>query len=537
VKYIIVTGGVLSGVGKGITTASIGRLLISRGLKVTAIKIDPYLNCDAGTMNPYQHGEVFVLDDGTEVDLDLGTYERFLDISLTKEHNITTGKIYKAVIEKERKGEYLGQTVQIIPHITNQIKEEIKKVATSSNANIVLIELGGTVGDIESMPFLEALRQLHREAGGEENVVFVHTTLVPILGPVKELKSKPTQHSVKELRALGIQPDVIVGRAERELSYEVRRKIALFCDVPLEAVISVPDTSSIYQIPLELERQRLTDYLLRKLNLRAKKKNLKDWEKLATRTLSPKSEVNIAIIGKYVYLKDSYISYIETFNHCLASSGIKTNIKWVEAEELEKNTNYLTKFEPLHGIVVPGGFGKRGIEGKITAVKYAREHKIPFLGICLGFQLAVIEFARNVLELEDANSTEFKKTRNPVIDILPGQRKLKKLGGTMRLGLSPVMIKKNSLAYSLYRELKIYERHRHRYEVNPRYIEKFESMGLSFTGKTLDGKRMEILELKEHPYFIASQFHPEFKSRLTKPAPLFLGLVKAAEKRRNVYLY
>ncbi|MEW6069039.1 MAG: glutamine hydrolyzing CTP synthase [Candidatus Thermoplasmatota archaeon] len=527
-KYIIVTGGVLSGLGKGITTSSIGRLLISRGFKVTAIKIDPYLNCDAGTMNPYQHGEVFVLEDGGEVDLDLGSYERFLEVNLTSAHNITTGKIYKAVIEKERRGEYLGQTVQIIPHITNQIKEEIKKVAQESNVDVVLVELGGTVGDIESMPFLEAIRQLRREVGGEENCIFVHTTLVPVVGPVGEQKSKPTQHSVRELRALGIQPDLIVGRAGKELDYEVKRKISLFCDVPLEAVVSVPDTKTIYQIPMDLDKQQLTDYLLKKLRLQERKKNLEEWEKLANRILNPEYEIELAIVGKYVHLKDSYISYNETLNHCLAQTGIKSNIKWIEAEDLERGN--LAMLEGMHAIIVPGGFGERGTEGKILAINYARERKIPFLGVCLGFQLAVVEFARNVLGLKEAHSTEFKKTKSPVIDLLPSQRKVKELGATMRLGAHPVIIKKKSLAFSLYGKTKIYERHRHRYEVNPKYTEKLEKAGLSFTGKSQDGKRMEILELREHPYFIASQFHPEFKSRLTAPAPLFLSLVKAAKE-------
>lgn len=527
-KYIIVTGGVLSGLGKGIISSSIGRLLISSGFKVTAIKIDPYLNCDAGTMSPYQHGEVFVLDDGSEVDLDLGNYERFLNINLTKNHNITTGKVYKAVIEKERRGEYLGKTVQIIPHITNEIKDEIKTVAQQEKVDIVLVEIGGTVGDIESMPFLEAVRQLHREVGAEENCIFVHTTLIPVVGAVGEQKTKPTQHSVKELRSIGIQPDVIVGRGAAPLDYEIKRKISLFCDVPLGAVISAPDAKSIYQVPLVLEEQGLTNYLLKKLNLESKKKDLDSWSKYVNEIIEPKYEVEIAIIGKYTHLKDSYISYIEALHHCTAETGIKTNIRWIEAEDIEKEgTKYL---ENVHGIIVPGGFGERGIEGKITAVNYARERKIPFLGVCLGFQLCVAEFCRNVLGLEEANSTEFKKTKNPVIDLLPDQRKIKALGASMRLGAHPVIIKKNTLAYSLYGKTKIYERHRHRYEVNPKYIEQIESKGSLFTGKSPDKKRMEILELNDQRYFIASQFHPEFKSRLGAPAPLFLGLVKAAKE-------
>jgi len=530
-KYVVVTGGVLSGLGKGIAASSIGRLLISRGYRVTAIKIDPYLNCDAGTMNPFQHGEVFVLDDGGEVDLDLGNYERFLNVNLTKNHNITTGKVYKSVIEKERKGDYLGKTVQIIPHITNEIKAQIKNVADSSNADVVLIELGGTVGDIESMPFLEAVRQLHREVGAEENLIFVHTTLVPIMGAVGEQKTKPTQHSVKELRAIGIQPDIIVGRGTKTLDYDIKKKISLFCDVPLEGIVSAPDVASIYQVPVLLEEQGLTNYLLRRLGLKERKQDLKEWKKFLEPLLHPKHEVSIAIVGKYTHLQDSYISYIETLKHCSAETNTKINIIWAEAEDIEKNGCDCLK--NMDGIIVPGGFGERGAKGKIYAVKYARENKIPFLGVCLGFQLAVIEFCRNVLGLKDADSSEFKKTKHPVVDLLPEQKRIKDMGATMRLGAHDSVIKKGSLAYKLYNKTKISERHRHRYEINPHYIKKIESAGMRFSGKSSDGKRMEIAELKNHSFFVASQFHPEFKSRPGKPAPLFLGFVKAAKRHRK----
>jgi len=528
-KYVVVTGGVLSGLGKGVTVSSIGRLLISRGYSVTAIKIDPYLNCDAGTMNPFQHGEVFVLDDGGEVDLDLGNYERFLDINLTRKHNITTGKVYRDVVEKERKGDYLGETVQIIPHITNEIKSQIKNVAESSNADVVLIELGGTVGDIESMPFLEAMRQLRMEVGPEENLAFVHTTLVPVMGAVGEQKTKPTQHSVKELRAIGIQPDIIVGRGRKELDYDIKKKISLFCNVPLEGIVSAPDAESIYQVPVLLEEQGLTDHLLRRLGLKQRKTDLKEWKALLKPLLNPKHETSIAIVGKYTHLQDSYISYIETLRLCSAATNTKINIIWVEAEELEKNGCNCLK--NANGIIVPGGFGERGVEGKISAIKYARENKLPFLGVCLGFQLATIEFCRNVLKMRDANSTEFKKTSHPVVDLLPEQKEIKDRGATMRLGAHDVIIKKGSLEHKMYNKTKISERHRHRYEINPDYIKRIENAGMIFSGKSPDEKRMEIAEIENHPFFAASQFHPEFKSRLGKPAPLFLWLVKSAKKK------
>ncbi len=524
-KYIVVTGGVISGLGKGITTSSLGKILQARGLKVTAIKIDPYLNYDAGTMNPYQHGEVFVLDDGGEVDLDLGNYERFLDTNLSSDHNITTGKVYLTVIERERKGEYLGNTVQIIPHITEEIKMRIKRIAMRTMADVMLIEVGGTVGDIESMPFLEAMRQLRMEEG-ERNVFFVHTTLVPVVNVVGEQKTKPTQHSVKELRSLGIQPDMIVGRAKEELTEETRRKISLFCDVPYEAVISAPDARSIYEVPLIFEKQGIGEYIMGKMQLRGSTPGWKEWNRYLQKLYNPKDEVTIAIVGKYVHLKDSYISHKESFTHVSSALQIKINLKWIDSETLEEEGTQL--LDGVHGVLIPGGFGPRGTEGKIMAAQYAREKGIPFLGVCFGFQLAIIEFARHVLGYEDANSTELARTEHPVIDLLPEQRNVDKMGGTMRLGAQKVLIEKGSKAYQIYRSTEIYERHRHRYEVNPDYIEEFEKAGLHFSGKDESGTRMEIFELKEHPFFMGSQFHPEFKSRPLKPSPLHLAFSRAA---------
>jgi CTP synthase len=525
-KYIIVTCGVLSGLGKGITVSSMGRLLDAQGLKVTAIKIDPYLNCDAGTMNPYQHGEVFVLDDGSEVDLDLGNYERFLDVNLTKDHNITTGKVYNAVIEKERRGDYLGQTVQIIPHITDEIRNNIKCTAEASGADVTLVELGGTVGDIESMPFLEAVRQLHIEVG-HQNCIFVHITLVPVMSVVGEQKTKPTQHSVKELRAIGILPDAIVARTKKPLADSIKEKISLFCDVPTKAVISAPDAETIYKVPLILDDQGLTDFLMNRLELNKSKEDLKEWRELLHNIENPESEATVAIVGKYTHLKDSYISHIEALSHTGALLKTKIDIRWVEADDSVPNKMH-SMLEGVDAVIVPGGFGKRGALGKIEAARYARENKIPFLGICLGFQLAVAEFARNVLGLEGAISTEFDKdTPHPVVDILPEQKDVVDLGGTMRLGACPVVIEEGSKAHALYGSTEISERHRHRYEINPEYIKQIEALGLKFTGKSPDKIRMEIAELDGHPYYVGSQFHPELKSRPMKPAPLYVGLVKA----------
>jgi len=528
-KYIVVTGGVLSGLGKGITASSIGLLLKQCGYKVTAIKIDPYLNCDAGTMNPYQHGEVFVLEDGGEVDLDLGNYERFLDISLASDHNITTGKIYRCVIDKERKGDYLGNTVQIIPHITNAIRDQIVDVAKESKADVCIVELGGTVGDIESMPFIEAIRQL-KSSLPPNDLLFVHTTLVPIMGVVGEQKTKPTQHSVKTLMGLGIKPDIIVCRSDEVLELSTKKKLSLFCDVPLEAIVSAHDVSNVYLVPLLLNDQGLVKYIASLLKLRKRKPNLRTWKVFVKKLMDRKEKVTIALIGKYTGLKDSYISHIRAMDHAGAELGADVDILWVETEDLEQGKK-IQKIKKANGIIIPGGFGHRGSEGKILAAKIARENKIPFLGICFGFQLAVVEFSRNVLGLENANSSELNHTTPyPVIDLLPEQMGVKNLGGTMRLGSQYVGIEKGSKAFELYKNKVIYERHRHRYEVNPDYIEKIEKAGLKFSGKSQDGIKMEIAELKAHPYYIASQFHPEFQSRPTRPAPLYYGLVAAAIK-------
>ncbi|MEA2054271.1 MAG: CTP synthase (glutamine hydrolyzing) [Candidatus Thermoplasmatota archaeon] len=526
-KYIIITGGVLSGLGKGITTSSVGLLLKMQGYNVTAIKIDPYLNCDAGTMNPFQHGEVFVLEDGGEVDLDLGNYERFLDVNLSKDNNITTGRVYKSVIEKERRGDYLGKTVQIVPHITDEIWEWIKRVAMESGADICLVEVGGTVGDIESMPFLEAVRQLHQDVG-HDNIVFLHTTLIPVIGVVGEQKTKPTQHSVKELRAIGIDPDIIIGRSEEPLERKTKEKIALFCDVPPEGVISVPDVKCIYEVPLLLDRQGLTDFMLKRFGLE-KRDGLGKWRDFVDKIKGTKDSVNIGIVGKYTALSDSYISIVEAFRHAGANLGVNVNVKWIEAEDLEKGD--LNSLKNLHGILVPGGFGTRGTDGKIESIRYARENDVPFLGICFGFQLAVVEYGRNVAGI-DCNSTEIDpKTKHPIITILPEQYGVKDMGGTMMLGSYKIKIKEGTIAHGLYKKTEISERHRHRYEVNPEYIDKLEKKGIVFSGVSPDKIRMEIAEIPEHRFFIASQFHPEFKSRPLCPAPLFFGFVKAAMEK------
>ena len=517
----------MSGLGKGITASSLGRGLKARGLKVTAMKIDPYLNFDAGTLNPFEHGEVFVLDDGGEADLDLGNYERFLDASLTSDHVMTTGKVYGSVIEKERDGNFLGKTVQIIPHITNEIKSMISNVGLKSETDIVIVELGGTVGDIESAPFLEAMRQMHSELG-HENYVFVHTTLVPSMGALGEQKTKPTQHSVRELRAIGIQPDVIVARCSKPLEDSARRKIALFCDVPLEAVISAPDANSIYQVPIFLEEQGLTDYLLKRMNLQVPANGLADWRKFLDKVMNPKKSVKILLVGKYMDQYDSYMSHYEALTH--AGAELNTNVEHLrmEAEEID-DASSRKLLEQADGILIPGGFGSRGTDGKMEAIRYARENQVPFLGVCLGFQLAVVEFARNVLMFHDANSTEFEPhTSHPVVDLLPEQKNVTKKGATMRLGAQEVLVDEGSKANKLYGATTIMERHRHRFEVNPHYIGRIQENGLRFTGRSPDGNKMEIAELEGHPYFIGSQFHPEFKSRPQRPAPLHYGLVKAA---------
>jgi len=517
----------LSGLGKGITSSSIGCVLKARGLKVTAMKIDPYLNFDAGTLNPFEHGEVFVLDDGCEADLDLGNYERFLDTNLTSDHVVTTGKVYGSVIDKERQGHFLGKTVQIIPHITNEIKSMISNVGVKAGTDVTIVELGGTVGDIESMPYLEAMRQMHSEMG-HDNFLFVHTTLVPVLGTLQEQKTKPTQHSVRELRAQGIQPDVIVARSEKPLEDSARKKIALFCDVALEAVVSAPDAKSIYQVPIFLEEQGLTDYLLKRMKLDLKPDGLADWKKFLSRVMNPKHEVNILLVGKYMDQRDSYMSHYEAFTHAGAELDTRVKFLRMEAEDLDKSECQCLLAE-ADGVLIPGGFGSRGTEGKIEAIKFARENKVPFLGVCLGFQLANVEFARNVLGMHDANSTEFDAhTSHPVVDLLPEQKSVTRKGATMRLGAQQVLVEKGSKAEKLYRATEIMERHRHRYEINPLYIDRIQENGLKFTGKSPDGNRMEIAELAGHPYFLGSQFHPEFRSRPKKPAPLHYGLVKAA---------
>ena len=522
-KYIIVTGGVMSGLGKGITSASIGRILKNKGFNVTAIKIDPYINIDAGTMSPYQHGEVFVLKDGGEVDLDLGNYERFLDIELTREHNITTGQVYQKVIEKERRGDYLGKTVQIIPHVTNEIKERIRKVSKKSGADICIIEVGGTVGDIESMPFLEAVRQMHSEEK-EEDIVFVHVTLVP-LDTQGEQKTKPTQHSVKELRSLGLQPDAIVARCKEPVLPDTKSKIALFCDVPASAVVSAHDASDIYYVPTLMEKEGLSGYLMQKLKI-TEKEISHDWDILMKKMASISREIRIAVVGKYAHLGDSYISINEALKHAGIECGCRVKADWLDAEVFEKNPADIDMLRKYNGILVPGGFGVRGTEGKILAIKFARENNIPYLGLCLGMQLAVIEFARNVLGLADANSSELAATEHPVIDILPEQENIKNMGGTMRLGDCDAILMEGSLASKLYGCTTLVERHRHRYEVNPAYIEQIEAKGMKFTGK--NDHRMEIAEIPGHKFFFSSQFHPEFRSRPGKPSPPFLAFVRAA---------
>ena len=527
-KFVVVTGGVISGLGKGITTSSLARLFKARGIAVTAVKIDPYLNVDAGTMNPYQHGEVFVLDDGTEVDLDLGNYERFLGQSLPGSHNITTGKVYRTVIEKERRGDYLGNTVQIIPHVTGEVKRMIREAAKAAGAELTLIEVGGTVGDIESMPFLEALREMQQEVGGRENMAFVHTTLVPVVGPVGELKTKPTQHSVRELRSIGIQPDMIVARGSLPLTPDIKAKISLFCDVPLEAIISVPDQPCVYDVPLLFEAQGVGEYIVRRLGLPSHAADWTRWKEFTARYRQGDQEINIGVVGKYVELKDAYLSHIESFHHCQGHLGVNLNLHWFDSEELAPNSPAIQRLLKMQAILVPGGYGVRGVEGKIRAIGIARERKIPFLGVCLGFQLATCEVARNLAGLTDANSTEFdSETPHPVVTLLDSQVGAHGLGGTQRLGSQKVLLAENSRIRELYGRADIWERHRHRYEVNPKYLPQLAERGYRVTGTSPSGL-VEAFELEGHPYFVGVQFHPEFLSRPETPHPLYLGLVKAA---------
>ena len=536
-KYIFVTGGVVSSLGKGITAASLGRLLKSRGYRVTIQKFDPYINIDPGTMSPYQHGEVFVTDDGAETDLDLGHYERFIDINLSKNSNTTTGKVYQSVINKERRGDYLGGTVQVIPHITNEIKERVFRVGQQDNADFVITEIGGTVGDIESLTFLEAIRQVKKDVG-KNDVLYIHVTLVPYISAAGELKTKPTQHSVKELRSIGISPDIIVCRSEKPISKEMREKMAMFCDVDPDAVIQNLTARSIYEVPMLMEEQGLDNIVLRKLEMEDKPKDMQGWHDMVGRILKKyDKKVTIAVVGKYVALQDAYISITESLRHAAVANETELDIHWVNAEEIEADDTDMGKvMAGVDGILVPGGFGNRGIEGKIKAIQYAREHKIPFFGICLGMQCAVIEFARHVCGMADANSSEFNpNSTHPVIDLMPEQLDVEDLGGTMRLGLYPCKVYPDTLTSKAYNAELIYERHRHRYEFNNAFREEIVGKGLVLGGTLPNGRLVEIVELpeSEHPWFLGAQFHPEFKSRPTNPHPLFRDFVGAAVKHHK----
>ncbi len=524
-KFIFITGGVASSIGKGITASSIGMLLKVRSYDVNMVKADPYLQMDAGTMSPYEHGEVFVTEDGGETDLDIGNYERFTDRNLTKDNNITTGKIYWNVITKERKGEYLGKTVQIVPHVTNEIKSVL--FSLGKNSDVTIVEIGGTVGDIESQPFLEAIRQIKKDVG-RKNVLYIHVSLLPYLGTSNEVKTKPTQHSVRELRSLGIQPDLLVCRTEIPLSEKTKDKLSLFCDVEKRAIIEARDAKSIYEVPLIFEKQSLGDLITEKLFGEKRNPDLEKWREFTNKVLNPKRSVTIGIVGKYTKMKDAYLSVIEALNHAGAAFNASVKIKWIESEDV-KDENIEELFGDVSGILIPGGFGTRGTEGKISAIRYARKHNVPFLGICLGLQCAVIEFARDVCRLNGANSTEFDPdTKYPVIDILPEQKNITDKGGTMRLGAYPAVLKEGTRTYGLYGKKVVSERHRHRYEVNPDYREILEKNGLTVSGESPDGKLVEFIEITKHKFFVATQSHPEFKSRPNKPAPLFTGFVKAS---------
>ncbi|MEA1903174.1 MAG: CTP synthase [Actinomycetota bacterium] len=529
-KYVFVTGGVVSSLGKGIAASSLGRLLKARGLKVVNQKLDPYINVDPGTMNPFQHGEVFVTDDGGETDLDLGHYERFTGENLKRISNVTSGSVYLSVIQKERRGDYLGDTVQVIPHITNEIKERIKRVG-SGDADVVITEVGGTVGDIESLPFLEAIRQFGNDIG-RENVQYIHVTLVPYIATSEELKTKPTQHSVAELRSKGIQPDVIIVRSDRDIDEAVRRKISLFCDVQERAVIAAPDARDIYEVPLVLKEGGLDDVICDRLGIVTGPPNLDAWQAMVDKALAATDPVTIGIVGKYVGLPDAYLSVAESLRHGAAAHGLRLDLRWIPSDEL---TGLLAEsyLEDLDGIVIPGGFGHRGVEGKIQAITYAREHDVPFLGLCLGLQCAIIEFARSVLGLTDANSTEFDpSTPHPVIDLMASQEDVEDMGGTMRLGLYAAKLAEGSTVRRLYDEELVYERHRHRWEVNNRYRKDLEAAGMRLSGLSPDDNLVEYIELVDHPFFVATQAHPEFRSRPDNPHPLFAGLIEAAGRKR-----
>lgn len=521
-KYVFVTGGVVSSLGKGITASSLGRLLKERGYKVTIQKFDPYVNVDPGTMSPYQHGEVFVTEDGAETDLDLGHYERFIDEELTKYNSLTTGRLMSTILNKERRGEYLGATVQFVPHVTDEIKDYIRKVSCANDSDIVITEIGGTIGDIEGDTFIEAIRQFKKDAG-RDNVIYIHVTLLPYIKAAGELKTKPTQHSVKVLRSLGISPDIIVVRSEHPVDENIKKKVSLFCDIDEEAVIEANDADVLYEIPLTMEKLGLADVACKYLKLENKKPDLAKWTAMVNKYKNPKKCVKVAVVGKYVELKDAYISIHEAIEHAGYNQDTKVKIDYIQSEDYD--TAILGEYE---GILVPGGFGDRGIDGKLNAIKYARENNIPYLGICLGMQTACIEFAKNVLGHENATSTEFDKTTDyPIINLMEEQEDIVDLGGTMRLGTYPCKLKKNSRAYSLYNSELINERHRHRYEFNNKYRDEFENAGMKITGTSPDGKYVEVVELEGHPFFVASQYHPEFKSRPDKPHPLFFGWVNA----------
>jgi CTP synthase len=531
-KYIFFTGGVVSSVGKGVTAAALGRLLKERGFAVAVQKLDPYINVDPGTMSPYQHGEVYVLDDGAETDLDLGHYERFIDTNMNRVCNVTTGQVYAEIIAKERRGDFLGGTIQVIPHITNEIKRRIGLVSKTTGAEIVLVEVGGTVGDIESLPFLEAIRQMRFDIG-RENTVYIHVTWLPHIGATNELKTKPTQHSVRELRSIGISPDMIVARSDLPMDDDLNEKIALFCDVDRKAVIPMKTCDVLYEVPLLLERAGVGDYLLKRLGLEARRQpDWSAWERLVEEVRQPKPVVNIALVGKYVELHDAYMSVRESLHHAALATGVEVDISWVHSSELEKGRSW-EAVQSADGIVVPGGFGSRGTEGKIQACRYAREHKIPYFGLCLGMQLMVVEFSRNVLGYEDANSTEFDpSTSCPVIDLMPDQRSISDMGGTMRLGLYPCELQPGTHAAQAYPEPLVQERHRHRFELNNAYREALQSKGMCFSGISPDGRLVEIAELIDHPFMLGTQFHPEFLSRPNRPHPLFVAFLAAVKKQK-----